>query len=111
MKILIEWIIKTLVLLITSYLVPGFHIESYTSAFIVAAVLGILNILIKPILIILTLPVTILSLGLFMFVINAILLLIAAQIVKGFQIDSFGTAIIASIVITIIGSLLNWIFK
>lgn len=110
MKLLVEWIIKTLVLLITSYLVPGFRIDSYVTAFVVAAVLGILNLLIKPILIFFTLPFTIVTFGLFLFVVNAALLLIASKIVRGFYIDSFGTAIIAAVVITLISSLLNRIF-
>lgn len=110
MKILIEWIIKTLVLLTTSYLIPGFRIDSYLTAFVVAAVLGVLNLLIKPLLIFFTLPFTIVTFGLFIFVVNAIVLLIASAIVPGFHIDSFVTALFAAIVITIIGSLLNSIF-
>ena len=111
MKILSEWIIRTLILLLTAYFVPGFKIDSYTSAFAVAFVLAVLNMLVKPILLLLTLPATILSLGLFLFVINAILLIIASKLVPGFEIDSFFTAIVASIVITIISSLVNFIFK
>lgn len=110
MKILVEWIIKTLVLLVTSYLVPGFKIDSYTTAFVVAAVLGILNLLVKPILVFFTLPFTVITLGLFLFVINAMMLLIASSFVKGFHIESFGTAVIAAIVMTVIGSLLSHIF-
>lgn len=111
MKAVIELLIKTFVLLVTAYVVPGFHIQSYTSAFFVAIVLAILTILLKPILILLTLPITVLTLGLFTFVINAILLVIATNIVKGFTIDSFWTAIIASIVITLVGSLINTFLK
>lgn len=111
MKLIVGLIIRTFVLLVTAYLVPGFHIQSYSSALIVAIVLGILNALLKPILVLLTLPFTILTLGLFTFVINAVLLAIAANIVKGFTIDSFWTAIVASVVITIVGSLINIFFK
>jgi putative membrane protein len=111
MKILAEWTIKTLVLLTTSYLIPGFRIDSYITAFVVAAVLGILNLLIKPLLIFFTLPFTIITFGLFIFVVNAIVLLIASSIVPGFHIDSFVTALFSAIVITIISSLLNQIFK
>lgn len=110
MNIFVEWIIKTLVLLVTAYLIPGFRIDSYMTAFVVAAVLGILNLFIKPILVFFTLPLTIVTFGLFLFVVNAILLLIASAFVSGFHIDSFGTAIFAAIVITIISSLLNAIF-
>ncbi|MBI2616678.1 phage holin family protein [Candidatus Gottesmanbacteria bacterium] len=107
MKLIVELIIRAFILLLTTYLVPGFHIQSYTSALIVAIVLAILNVLLKPLLLLLTLPLTILTLGLFTFVINAILLLIAANIVKGFTIDSFMTAIIASIVITLLSAVIN----
>jgi len=111
MKLLAEWIVRAFVLLVTTYIVPGFHIDSFTTALVVAAVLAILNLLLKPILVIFTLPATILTLGLFMFVINAVLLLIASNIVAGFKIDSFFTAIVASIIITIVSSLLNAIIK
>lgn len=111
MKILTEWIIRTLILLVTAYIVPGFKIDSYTTAFVVALVLGILNMLVKPILVLFTLPATILTLGLFLFVVNALLLMLAVSFVSGFQINSFTTAIIASIVITILSSILNSVFK
>jgi len=99
MKLIIELLIKAFVLLVTTRLVPGFNIDSWTTALIVAFILGVLNIFIKPILLFLTLPATILTLGLFMFVVNALLLIIASKLVSGFQIESFGTAIIAAVVI------------
>ncbi len=111
MKILAEWIIRAFILLATTYFVPGFKIDSYTTAFVVALVLGILNMFVKPVLIFFTLPATILSLGLFLFVINAILLVITARLVEGFQINSFFTAIVAAVVITILSSLLNTVFR
>ncbi|OGG15233.1 hypothetical protein A2773_04680 [Candidatus Gottesmanbacteria bacterium RIFCSPHIGHO2_01_FULL_39_10] len=111
MKLIIELLIKAFVLLVTTRLVPGFNIDSWTTALIVAFILGVLNIFIKPILLFLTLPATILTLGLFMFVVNALLLIIASKLVSGFQIESFGTAIIAAVVITIISSLVNLFIK
>ncbi|OGG02249.1 hypothetical protein A2W14_05160 [Candidatus Gottesmanbacteria bacterium RBG_16_37_8] len=111
MKFLIDLLIRAMVLLLTAYLLPGFKIDSYTTALFIAIVLAILNILVKPLLIILTLPVTILTLGLFYFVINAILLVIASKFIDGFKIDSFTTAIIASIIIAIISALVNSIIK
>lgn len=111
MKLLLELLIKAFVLLLTTKLVPGFVIDSWTTAFIVALVLGILNVLVKPILIFFTLPVTILTLGLFIFVVNAVLLLIAAQFVEGFHVSSFGSAILAAVVISILSSLVNFILK
>ena len=111
MRFLIDLLIRSLVLLLTAYIVPGFKIGDYTTAVMVTLVLALLNLLLKPILVILTLPATILTLGLFMFVINAILLIIASRLISGFQIAGFGTAILASIVITVIGSLLNILIK
>ena len=107
MKFLVDLLIRALILLLTAYLVPGFKIDSYTTAVIVALVLAILNILIKPLLILFTLPATILSLGLFLFVINAVLLILASKLIDGFKIESFMTAIIASLVITVISSVVN----
>lgn len=111
MKLLAEWILRAFILLATTYFVPGFQIDSYLTAFVVALVLGILNVLLKPILVLFTLPATILTLGLFMFVINAVLLIIASKFVAGFHVSSFGTAIIAAIVIAIISSIVNVIFQ
>ena len=111
MKLLVELITRMIVLLVTAYVVPGFHIYSYSTALIVALVLGILNMLLKPLLVLFTLPATILSFGLFIFVINAILLILASQFIKGFRIDSFFTAIIAAIVISIVSSILSTIIR
>lgn len=111
MKLIAEWILRAIILLVTTYVVPGFHIDSFGTALLVALVLGALNLLVKPILIFLTLPATIITLGLFIFVINAILLEITSRLVGGFQIDSFFTAILASIVITLVSMLLNSIIK
>ena len=111
MKLIADWIMRALVLLVTAYLVPGFKIESVSTALMVALVLGILNLLIKPLLILLTLPLNILTLGLFTFVINAILLLIASNLVRGFHVNSLFTAIIASIVISIVSAIISSIIK
>ncbi|KKS97660.1 MAG: hypothetical protein UV73_C0006G0014 [Candidatus Gottesmanbacteria bacterium GW2011_GWA2_43_14] len=111
MRFLVDLLIRALVLLLTASVVPGFKITDYVTAVIVALILALLNLILKPVLIILTLPATILTLGLFMFVINAILLLIASRLVSGFQIENFGTAILASIVITVISTLLNILIR
>lgn len=107
MQLLAKWITNVLVLLITAYLVPGFSISSYVTAFLVVIVIAVLNTLIKPILIIFTLPINILTLGLFTFIINAIILELASLFVKGFVIESFGTAIIASIIMTAVSFVVN----
>ena len=111
MKLIVDLLMRMVVLLITTYLVPGFHIDSYTTALVVAIVLGILNVLVKPILVFLTLPATVITLGLFIFVVNAVLLIIASKFIPGFRIDSFFTAIVASIVISLVSSLLSTLIK
>jgi len=110
MRLLAEWIIKAFILLLTTLIVPGFVIDSYLTALLVAAILGVLNMILKPILVFLTLPATIVTLGLFIFVINAVLLLIASSFVAGFHIESFMTAIVASIVISVLSLIVNAIF-
>lgn len=107
MNILINWLVSALVILIAAYLLPGVHVESFTAALATAVVMGIINLLIKPLLILLTLPITILSLGLFTFVINALLILLASSLVPGFKVDGFWWAFIFSIVLSIINSFIN----
>lgn len=111
MKVLGEWVLRALILLAAAYLVPGFRIDSVMSALVVVLVIGVLNLLLRPVLIIMTLPLTVLTIGLFTFVINAILLELASAFVPGFHIESFMTAIVASIVITLISALANRLFR
>ncbi len=107
MKYFIQWILSSLAIMISAYLLPGVHVSSFWAALVAALVIGILNVLIKPILIVLTLPINILTLGLFTFVINALLILLASSIVKGFEVQSFGWAFLFAIVLAI----LNWFFS
>ena len=93
-----------LVLLIANFL-PGVHVASFTTAVIVAVVLGLLNLFIKPILVILTLPVTVITLGLFLLVINAIIIMLCTNIVGGFAVDTFWTALFFSIILSILQSI------
>lgn len=97
----------TLAILIAGYLLPGVSVGGLVPALVAAAVLGIINILIKPVLVILTLPITILTLGLFLLVINAALVLLAASIVPGFAVAGFWWALIFSILISLVSSLLQ----
>jgi Predicted membrane protein len=107
MGILIRWIILTVSIIIASYLLEGIHISGFFSAFFAAAVLGILNALFRPILLILTLPINVLTLGLFTFIINALMLKMASGIIPGFEVHGFWTAIIGSLIISVISWLLN----
>lgn len=107
MYIILRWVLNTFVLLLVGYLVPGINIESFFSALIAALILGLVNAVIRPILLILTLPVNILSLGLFTFVLNAIMFLIVSSIVKGFDITSFGAAFWGALIYWIITWIIN----
>lgn len=111
MEIIINWVISSLAILSAAYLIPGIHITDFFTAFVLAIVLGIINAVIKPFLIIFTLPINILSLGLFTLVINALLILLASKIVPGFRVDSFWWALLFSIVLSVINSFLNNVVK
>jgi putative membrane protein len=102
MGIIFAWIIITIAILLAAYLIPGIKVDSLGSAIIGAAILGLLNALIKPIFIILTLPITLLTLGLFIFVINALLFWLAGSIIRGFSVRSFGSALLGSLVVTVV---------
>ncbi|MFV5700612.1 phage holin family protein [Flavobacterium sp. XS2P12] len=109
MNLLIKILITSgLVLLIANFM-PGVHVAGFTTALIVAIVLGLLNIFIKPILVILTLPVTIITLGLFLLVINALMILLCTEIVGGFSVDTFWTALFFSIILSLLQSIMNGI--
>lgn len=105
--ILANWLLSALTILAISQFVPGFQVATFKTAIIVALVLGILNALIKPILIILTLPITILTLGLFTFVINAFLLIMTARLVNGFVIDGFVPALIGALIIWLVNTIIS----
>ena len=109
MNLLIKILITSgLVLLIANFM-PGVHVTGFTTALIVAIVLGLLNIFIKPILVILTLPVTIITLGLFLLVINALIILLCTKIVGGFSVDTFWTALFFSVILSLLQSIMNGI--
>lgn len=107
MRLLFNLLVGTLAVLIASYLLPGVHVDGFFTAVVVAIVLGIVNVLIKPILVLLTLPITILSLGLFIFVINALMILLVAKLVPGFTVDSFWWALLFSLVLSLVNSFLH----
>ncbi len=107
MKLLIGWLLNALALLAVAYLVPDIHVSNFMSALIAAAVIGLANMLIKPILLILTLPVTIITLGLFIFVINGILFWIAGYFLQGFDVKTIMAGIIGAIVYSIISWILS----
>ena len=107
MKLLIGWLLNALALLGVAYLVPDIHVSNFMSALIAAAVIGLANMLIKPILLILTLPVTIITLGLFIFVINGVLFWLAGYFLQGFDVKTITAGIIGAIVYSIISWILT----
>jgi putative membrane protein len=106
MNIVLRIIISAVVAFALSYILSGVHIQSFVTALILAVVLGLLNIFVKPLLIILTLPITIFTFGLFLFVINALIILLAAKFVNGFRVDGFWWALLFSLMLSILTSFL-----
>lgn len=96
-----------LAIFISAYLIPGVAIAGFWAALWLALFLGIINVLVKPILILITLPINILTLGLFTFVINALLILLAASVIKGFSVSGFWVAMLFGIVLSVVSYLLN----
>lgn len=111
MKLILRLLLNAIAVVILSYILPGVGVDSMFTAIIVAVVLSILNFLVKPILVILTLPITILTLGLFLLVINAIIILIASNLIDGFQVASFWWAIIFSLLLAFLQAILHGILK
>ncbi len=103
--ILIRWLILTAAILAAAYLVDGIVVTGFWAAFFAAAILGFLNVFFKPILIILTLPVNILTLGLFTLVINAALLKIASALIPGFDVQGFWPAVLGAVIVSVV----NWL--
>ena len=110
MNILIRLLITTILVVVLANFLPGISVQDYTSALWVALVLGVLNAFLKPILILLTLPATIFTLGLFLLVINAVVIIVGDYLVDGFLVDGFWSAFIFSILLSLSQSVMNGIF-
>ncbi len=98
MKLIIRWMLLAAALLLVAYLYPGVSVSSFGAAMIAALVLGLLNTLVRPLLVLLTLPVTVVTLGLFLFVINALMFWSAAGVLSGFNVTGFGAALVGSVI-------------
>jgi len=105
--IFLRWLILTVAIIVTSYLLGGIQVGGFFPAFFAAAILGILNAFFRPLLLLLTLPLNILTLGLFTFVINAIMLMMASGVISGFEVHGFWSAVFGSLLISIISWLLT----
>lgn len=104
MNLVVRWLVNALIVFGLAWALPGIHIESFWAAMLVAAVLALLNAFVQPLLIILTIPVTIITLGLFIFVINALIVLMAAAIVDSFTVENFWWALLFSILMAALNS-------
>ncbi len=109
--LIIRIVLGALALLLIAKLVPGIHVSSLEVALLGALILGILNVLVKPILFILTLPVTIISLGLFSFVLNAFVFWLSAQMINGFSVDGFIPALVGSVIMTAVSTVTHKLFE
>ena len=107
MNFLAQLIVSALAVIITSLILPGVHIDSPLTGVVVAAVLAVLNAIVKPILVILTIPITVVTLGLFLLVINAGIILLVSHLVDGFNVEGFWTALFFSIILSLVTSVFN----
>ena len=111
MKLIIRLLLTAVAVVVLAKFLPGINLDTYSTAIIVAVVLAILNALVKPILVILTLPITIFTLGLFLLIINALIVLLADKLIDGFGVSSIWTAILFSVLLSVLQSILYSILK
>jgi len=107
MHLILRWLLNTLALFVVVTIVPGFHYRSIVSLAVAALILGLLNAIVRPILVFLTLPLTVVTLGLFLIVLNAVMLELTACLTPGFHIDDFVAAILGAIVLAIVSWITN----
>ena len=103
MRLIIQWLLSATALLALTHLYSGVQVASFSTALLAAFIIGLLNILLRPLLIILTLPVTVLTLGLFLFVINALIFWASSELIEGFQVRGFGAALLGSLFYSLAG--------
>jgi putative membrane protein len=106
MKLIINWVLSAIALLAVTYLYSGVQVTSFGSAMIAALVIGLFNTFLRPVLVVLTLPVSVVTLGLFLFVINALMFWSASGVLDGFKVDGFGAALIGSVIYSLFGVLI-----
>ena len=111
MRFILRWLINTGALMLLPYILPGISVRSFYSALIMAAVYGLIIAIIRPILVILTLPINLLTLGFFTLIINALLFWFASTIVKGFDIHGILTIFLAALIMSLVGTISGWFLK
>lgn len=108
LALLAHWFVSAVAILLTSAVVPGFRVRGFTTALVAALFIGAANIFVRPVLVFLTLPLTIVTLGLFLFVVDAIILRLSAALLKNFEISGWFSAVIGAVVLALTGGLLHW---
>jgi len=107
MKLIVRWMLLAAALLLVAHLYPGVEVKTFTAAMIAALVIGLFNALLRPILVLLTLPVTLLTVGLFLFVINAVMFYAAASVLQDFNVTGFVAALIGSLIYSLCGMVID----
>ena len=107
MKLVLKWLLSAAALLAVAHLYNGVQVASFTSAMVAALVIGLLNTIVRPILVLLTLPVTLVTLGLFLFVINALMFWAAAGVLEGFKVSGFAGALLGSLIYSVFGLIIE----
>jgi putative membrane protein len=107
MKLIAKWLLSAAALLAVAHLYSGVVVQSFSAALLAALVIGLFNTLLRPVLVVLTLPVTVVTLGLFLFVINALMFYWAASLLDGFHVQSFTAALVGSLIYTLLGMVIN----
>ncbi|WP_031427065.1 phage holin family protein [Flavimarina sp. Hel_I_48] len=111
MKILLKLVVTAIAVLVLANLLPGIYVDSFWTSLVVAVVLGLLRLIVKPVLVLLTLPITLLTLGLFLLIVNAIIILMAGYLVSGFGVESIWYALIFSVLLSLLQSVLFGLIK
>jgi putative membrane protein len=107
MKFIANWLLNALALYLVSRIIHGIHLQDFWSAVIAVAIIGLINVIIKPILLLLTLPVTLITLGLFTFIINASLFMLASKFTPGFKVDTFFAALVGSVLFSLFSTIFH----
>jgi putative membrane protein len=110
-RLLVSWLLTALALLVVAHLVPGFHVAGFGAALVAAIVIGLINATIGLVLKILTAPLTLITFGVFLLVVNALMLMLASSLLRGFEVRGFGAAFIGGIVLALINMGLRWLLK
>lgn len=109
-RLILKWTLNSCALFAVMKLVPGIQIDRFEGLLLATLVIGLLNVFLRPIIVLLTLPVTLLTLGLFTFIINGLIFYMAAHLVSGFHVAGFGSAVVAAILFSLFSSVLNMLF-